>query len=207
MIWGAACPVESVFIIPTPCCRVLHSVAECCRVLQSVAECCVCCSVVQCVAVCCSVLRCVVMMIPTSPALDYRVAKTRRMQVICSKRATNYRALLRKMTFKNKASYESPCTLFTLNKHTRKHTHQDISPEPSTSGVGPPWYVRGQSSRAVSEVLNDEVWFSEAQIKKKKRPEFEETLHPVRFASEGGEGRGGGGAPVPVTQGEGGAKR
>jgi len=45
----------------------------------------------------------------------YSVAKTHTMpslQVIFRKRATNYRALLRKMTYKDKASYDStpPCT-------------------------------------------------------------------------------------------------
>jgi len=48
----------------------------------------------------------------------YRVAKTRRMlrlQVIFRKRASNYRALLRKMTCKDKASYGSspPCECIT----------------------------------------------------------------------------------------------
>jgi len=46
----------------------------------------------------------------------YRVAKTRKMpytmQVIFCKRATNYRAIFRKMTYTDKASYDStpPCT-------------------------------------------------------------------------------------------------
>ena len=44
----------------------------------------------------------------------YRVAKTHRifkLQIIFHKRATNYRSLLRKMTYKDKGSYESslPC--------------------------------------------------------------------------------------------------
>jgi len=39
-----------------------------------------------------------------------------RLQVICRKRATNYRALLRKMTWKDKASYRSspPCSYLTI---------------------------------------------------------------------------------------------
>jgi len=54
---------------------------------------------------------------------DYRVAKTHRMlklQVIFRKTATNYRALLRKMTCEDKASYGStpPCT------SSHSYTHQ-----------------------------------------------------------------------------------
>ena len=50
-----------------------------------------------------------------SVACAYRVAKTKgclKLQVFFRKRATNYRALLRKMTCKDKASYGSspPCT-------------------------------------------------------------------------------------------------
>jgi len=46
--------------------------------------------------------------------VDYRVAKTHRglkLQVISRKRATNHRALLRKITYEDKASYDStpPC--------------------------------------------------------------------------------------------------
>ena len=39
-----------------------------------------------------------------------------KLQVIFRKRATNYRALLRKMTYKDKASYDSspPCTQFSI---------------------------------------------------------------------------------------------
>ena len=55
MIWGAACPVESVIIVPTPCYSVMQSVAECCRVLRVLRCVAVWCSVLQCVAVCCNV--------------------------------------------------------------------------------------------------------------------------------------------------------
>jgi len=49
------------------------------------------------------------------------------LQIIFRKRATKYRSLLRKMTYKDKGSYESspPCTrLFThIFTHTSSHTH------------------------------------------------------------------------------------
>jgi len=62
-------------------------------------------------------------------ATPYRVAKTHRMpqvQVIFRKRATNYRALLRKMTQKDKAFYDSmpPCTTAAYPRvscHTLSH--------------------------------------------------------------------------------------
>jgi len=41
------------------------------------------------------------------PTRRYRVAKTHKLQIIFHKRATKYRSLLRKMTYKDKASYES----------------------------------------------------------------------------------------------------
>jgi len=49
------------------------------------------------------------------PAQVYRVAKnvgSFKLQIIFHKRATKYRSLLRKMTYKDKGSYESspPCT-------------------------------------------------------------------------------------------------
>jgi len=68
----------------------MPDVAVCCSVLQCVA---VCCSVLQCVAVCCRSIGCQISWI------TFR------------KLANNYRALLRKMTCKDKASYESllPC--------------------------------------------------------------------------------------------------
>jgi len=58
----------------------------------------------------------------------YRMAKTHRMpyklQVIFRKRATNYRALLQKMTYKDKASYGSspPCT------RAWRVTHSHVQP-------------------------------------------------------------------------------
>ena len=84
--------------------------------LQCVA---VCCSVLQCVAVCCSVLQCVVpyhhynhIIAPTGWQRPIGCLK---LQVIFRKRAKKYRALLWKMTYKDKASYDStpPCTYTT----------------------------------------------------------------------------------------------
>ena len=65
-----------------------------------------------------------------------------KLQVIFRKRATNYKALLRKMTYKHKASYGSspPCTTFSIyilfikylakmgshHTHTHTHTHTHI---------------------------------------------------------------------------------
>ena len=48
------------------------------------------------------------------PTRRYRVAKTHKLQIIFHKRATKYRSLLRKMTYKDKGSYESspPCSSF-----------------------------------------------------------------------------------------------
>ena len=47
-------------------------------------------------------------------AESYRVAKTQELQVVFRKRATNHRALLRKMTYEDKAHYASPppCIVF-----------------------------------------------------------------------------------------------
>ena len=44
-----------------------------------------------------------------------------KLQVIIRKRATNYRALLRKMTYEDKASYDStpPCTQHSIKSHNR----------------------------------------------------------------------------------------
>ena len=44
-----------------------------------------------------------------------RLIGSPKLQIIFHKRATKYRALLRKMTYKDKGSYESspPCTLLT----------------------------------------------------------------------------------------------
>jgi len=111
-------------------CRICVCVAVCCSVLQCVP--ChiyvcvaVCCSVLQCVpyricdcvAVCCSVLQCVSCRICTSTveARDtgwQRLIGSPKLQIIFHKRATKYRSLLRKMTYKDKGSYESspPCT-------------------------------------------------------------------------------------------------
>jgi len=52
------------------------------------------------------------------PKGRYRVAKTLMLQVIFRKRATNYRARLRKMSYKDKASCGSsaPCTLLGLDR-------------------------------------------------------------------------------------------
>jgi len=62
-----------------------------------------------------------------STGLRYRVAKTHRMpnlQGIFRKTATNYRALLRKMTCEDKASYDSmpPCR----SKVLAKLSHLDL---------------------------------------------------------------------------------
>ena len=51
------------------------------------------------------------------------------MQVISRKRATNYRALLRKMTCKDKASYDSTplCTTYTGDIHTDAFSHTTVT--------------------------------------------------------------------------------
>jgi len=68
----------------------------------------------QCVAVYCSVLQCVAAsykcIMPKSPVIHTEWRRPKgylKSQVIFRKRATNHRALLRKMTFKDKASYGS----------------------------------------------------------------------------------------------------
>jgi len=84
------------------CCSVLQCVALCYSALQSVA---VCCSVLQCVSMCCSGLQ-------SSVGKGWRrPIGCLKVQVIFRKRATNYRALLRKMTYEDKASNGSspPC--------------------------------------------------------------------------------------------------
>jgi len=48
-----------------------------------------------------------------------------KLQVIFGKRATNYRALLRKMTYKDKASYVS--SVAKTHTHTHTHTHTPVS--------------------------------------------------------------------------------
>jgi len=58
-----------------------------------------------------------------------RLIGSPKLQIIFHKRATKYRALLRKMTYRDKASYESspPCTYLSTDiireKHTCTHTH------------------------------------------------------------------------------------
>ena len=70
----------------------------------------------QCVAVCSSVLQCVALRcsVLTKEIITgwRRLIGCHKLQVIFRKRATNFRALLRKMTNENKASYDStpPCT-------------------------------------------------------------------------------------------------
>ena len=56
-----------------------------------------------------------------------------KLQVIFRKRATNYRALLRKMTYEDKASYDSspPCTPVSPSPlHVRTHTHAHAPTHP-----------------------------------------------------------------------------
>ena len=122
------------------CCSVLQCVAVCCRVLQGVAGCC---RVLQCLAVqwcgagldmldvwrskACAAcigghsswLQCVAAIgIGQQCVVGLGTGWQRSigcltLQVIFRRRATNYRALLRKMTQKDKASYGSspPCSL------------------------------------------------------------------------------------------------
>jgi len=102
--------------------RVMQEVVELqVSALQCVA---VCCSVLQCVAVCCSVLQCVACMsllhTPRSVFVSkgwQRLIGCLKLQVIFRKRATNYRALLRKMTYEDKPSYASspPCMCVCLS--------------------------------------------------------------------------------------------
>ena len=72
------------------------------------------CSVLHLVAVCCSVLQCVALFCILSHCVTgwQRPIGSPKLQIIFPKRATKYRALLRKMTYKDKGSYESspPCT-------------------------------------------------------------------------------------------------
>jgi len=75
---------------------------------------CVCVCVCMCVCVCVMIrhqTRCVSICTFGVHVYAYRVAKTHKLQIIFRKRATNCRALLRKMTYKDKASYASspPC--------------------------------------------------------------------------------------------------
>ena len=70
----------------------------------------VCCSALQHVAVCCSVLHRV--FVKHTATGWRRFIGSPKLQIICHKRATKYRSLLRKMTYKDKGSYESspPCS-------------------------------------------------------------------------------------------------
>jgi len=80
-------------------CSVVQCVAVCCSVLQFIA---VRCTLLHLVTVCCSVLylsQCVTGW--------QRLIRCPELQIIFHKRATKYRALLRKMTYKDKRSYES----------------------------------------------------------------------------------------------------
>ena len=121
--------MESVVQFVVVRCTAWHIVAQHCSALQGVAACCsVCCRV--CCSVCCRVRCCVccsaccsVLLFTQMPLLHLhkQVPRTRtgwprpvgclKLQVIVCKRATKYRALLRKMTYKDKASYGSlpPC--------------------------------------------------------------------------------------------------
>jgi len=55
------------------------------------------------------------------------VTKTYRLQVISRKRATIYRALLRKMTYEDEASYRSPPPVTYISTNTYVYTsHKDV---------------------------------------------------------------------------------
>jgi len=105
---------RSVLQCNAACCSVLQYVAVCCSVLQCIAACY---SVLQCGAVYCSVLQCVAVCCTSLPASkpstwnEYTGWRSLigclQLQVILHKRATNYRALLHKMTYEDKASYDS----------------------------------------------------------------------------------------------------
>ena len=63
----------------------------------------------------------------------YRVAKTHRclkLHVIFRKRATNYRALLRKMTYTDEASSHRSCTLHITIEKQRRHTREVVCSNP-----------------------------------------------------------------------------
>ena len=66
----------------------------------------------QCIAACCNALQCVALCCSDKGDTRWRrLIGCLKLQVIDRKRATNYRALLQKMTYKDKASYGSlpPC--------------------------------------------------------------------------------------------------
>jgi len=130
---------------------VWSSVLQCCAVCIGVLQCvAVCCSVLQCVAVCCSVLQCFTVHCTVYTRLlqggeDSQDALSK-LQVIFHKRATNYRALLRKMNYIDTASYGSapPCTHGTceqmhcvMSRMTKsRHTPQDLAGNGSTGSLG-----------------------------------------------------------------------
>jgi len=77
----------------------------------------------QCLAVCCTVLQCVAVVTRFNACtVRPRPIESLELQVISRQRATNYRALLRKITYKNKASSASlpPCTM-----PTSTFTHEE----------------------------------------------------------------------------------
>jgi len=111
---------------------VLQCVVVCCCVLQCVirqpfenvvytidhdevcvAVCCsvVCFTVLQCVSLCCTVLHCVALIgYPVENVVHTgwrRLIGSPKLQIIFHKRATKHRSLSRKMTYKDKGSYES----------------------------------------------------------------------------------------------------
>ena len=88
------------------CYSVLYCVALCCSVMHCGA---LCCSVLQ---LYCSVLQRVVLSAELHFGTGWRrLVGCLKVQIIFRKRATNYRALLRKMTYEDKSSYDStpPC--------------------------------------------------------------------------------------------------
>jgi len=123
----AALELRSALYCVAVCCSVLQCVAVwlqcaavccsvfavCCSVLQCAA---VCCSVLQCAAMCCNVLQCTMLqpirLLHRNSEVEEATGWRRligclKLQVIFRKRATEYRALLWKMTCKDKASYGS----------------------------------------------------------------------------------------------------
>ena len=100
-----------------------------CDMLQCVA---VCCSVLQCVAVCCSVLQCVENVQHRSCACWRILIGCLRSLVSFCQRATNSRALSRKTTCKDKASYDSTplCACSFSTSPSRRNSHND-SPLPN----------------------------------------------------------------------------
>jgi len=97
--------------------------ALCRHLLCSVLRCAVCCSsILQWVAVICIVLQCIESFRHLGTGWR-RLIGCLNLQVIFGKRATNYRALLRKITYKDKVSDDStpPCTRVPLA--LRRHLH------------------------------------------------------------------------------------